>query len=43
MNEINVLKYYDTLYYNEGEPTISDEEYDRLKEEARKKFPDDPY
>ena len=43
MNEINILRYYDILYYNEGTPTISDEEYDRLKEEARKKFPDDPY
>lgn len=43
MTEIEILKYYDLLYYNEGNSTISDEEYDRLKEEVRSKYPDHPY
>jgi DNA ligase (NAD+) len=43
MTEIEILKYYDLLYYNEGNSTISDAEYDRLKEEVRSKYPDHPY
>jgi len=37
-----MLKEYDKLYYN-GESPITDQEYDVLKEEARKDIPSDPY
>ena len=37
------LKEYDRLYYNEGNSPISDEEYDSLKDAAKKMNPNDPY
>ena len=43
MTEIKKLVEYDNLYYNEGSSPIDDVEYDRLKEELKLKFPDDPY
>jgi len=40
---IALLKSYDVAYYNEGDSTISDPEYDQLKRESQEKWPDDPY
>ena len=42
-NTINMLKEYDDLYYNNGTSPISDNEYDKLKETAKEKFPDNSY
>ena len=42
-NTINMLKEYDDLYYNTGTSPISDNEYDKLKETAKEKFPDNSY
>lgn len=41
--EIRNLRIYDKLYYNEGTSPISDSEYDELKEQAKKIYPDHPY
>jgi len=43
MNLINDLKEYDDSYFNKGIKLITDTEYDKLKTEAKKQFPDDPY
>ena len=40
---IDELKTYDRLYHVNGEPEISDTEYDKMKEKAKKLFPNDPY
>jgi len=37
------LQKYDNEYYNEGAPSLVDTVYDRLREEFRKKYPDDVY
>lgn len=42
-NEIKELRKYDDLYFNLGTSPVSDEFYDELKENARKKYPDHPY
>ena len=42
-NSIELLKQYDELYFNEGTSPITDTEYDLLKSEAEKEFPNDPY
>jgi len=43
MPEIKKLVECSDLYYNEGKSTLTDEEYDKLREELKLKFPDDPY
>ena len=40
---IDQLKEYDRLYYNEGTSPVDDEEYDLLKDEAKKMSPSNPY
>jgi DNA ligase (NAD+) len=40
---INKLKEYDAAYYNDGTSSMSDKEYDDLKDIAKKEYPDDPY
>jgi len=40
---VDKLKEYDELYYNSGTSPISDNEYDKLKETTKKKFPDNSY
>ena len=40
---IEQLKYYDNLYFNEGTSPISDTDYDLLRSNAKKEFPNDPY
>tara|TARA_Y100000389_G_scaffold50722_1_gene46414 strand:+ start:2896 stop:4665 length:1770 start_codon:yes stop_codon:yes gene_type:complete len=40
---MDILKNYDLYYHTIGEPIVSDQEYDKLKEELLKKFPNDPY
>jgi DNA ligase (NAD+) len=42
MNVIDLLKKYDSLYAD-GNPTITDTQYDMLKESVRAQFPNDPY
>ena len=42
-NDIELLKNADDLYYNSSETILSDDAYDTLKENLRKKFPSDPY
>ena len=42
-NRIEELKKYDEQYYNTGTSTVTDEEYDELKESANEDFPSDPY
>ena len=32
-NKIRLIKKYNKLYYNEDNPSVSDEEYDNLKKE----------
>ncbi len=39
---IELLRRYDNAYYNLGEPEVSDEEYDDLKDEFRRYYPDHP-
>lgn len=41
--EIEQLKKWDALYYEEGSPVVSDAEYDAFKEKTRTKFPAHPY
>lgn len=41
-NIIDLLKLYDKKY-TEGEPEVSDTEYDKLRETAKELHPDDPY
>jgi len=41
--EIKFLISLDDLYYNKGKSPISDEEYDKLKENAKNKHPYHPY
>lgn len=43
MSSIEKLKNYDNLYFNEGTSPITDTEYDLLKTQAQKEFPNDPY
>jgi len=43
MDRIWKLIYYDDKYYNEGTSPISDGEYDRMKEGARRDFPNHEY
>lgn len=43
MNIIEQLKEYDNLYFETGTSPVSDTEYDKLKTEAKKQFPNDPY
>ena len=44
MNDlIKQLKDYDDRYYNDGMSTVSDSEYDTLKEMAKGLYPNDPY
>lgn len=43
MDNIKKLQEYDDLYYNDGTSPVSDLEYDRLKEKAKKENPDHPY
>lgn len=43
MNIIEQLKEYDKLYFNEGTSPLTDTEYDILKTNAQKQFPNDPY
>ena len=42
MNIIDLLKHYDKKY-TEGEPEVSDTEYDKLRETAKELHPHDPY
>ena len=37
------LRRWDNLYYNGGEPEVSDTEYDLFRNEFKSLFPDDPY
>lgn len=41
--EIKKLKEWDSLYYEEGTPVVSDAEYDTFKEKAREKYPTHSY
>jgi len=43
MNKIEQLKEYDKLYFESGKSSLTDTEYDLLKSEAKKEFPNDPY
>ena len=43
MNNIELLKYYDNLYFNEGTSPLTDTEYDLLRSQTKKEFPNDPY
>lgn len=43
MDKIKKLQEYDDLYYNEGTSPISDSEYDKIKEDAKKENPGHPY
>lgn len=43
MNILDQLKKYDDLYYESGTSPISDTDYDILKSEAKRQFPNDPY
>lgn len=43
MNIIEKLSEYDKLYFESGTSPITDTEYDILKSQAKKEFPDDPY
>lgn len=40
---IDILKNADDSYYNSEEASLSDEEYDKIKDEFILRFPDDPY
>lgn len=40
---INMLKEADTAFFNTGEPKITDDIYDVIKDYIRKKYPKDPY
>jgi len=40
---IDKLLEYDNLYYNTGTSPISDNEYDKLRDDAYDKYPDHPY
>ena len=40
---IDKLLKYDDLYYNSGTSPISDDEYDKLREDAQAEWPDHPY
>lgn len=40
---IDQLKQFDNEYYNHVETTLTDTEYDILKEKAKAQFPNDPY
>jgi len=42
-NLVEQLKYYDALYYADGDSPVGDIEYDELKEHAKRLFPDNPY
>jgi len=42
MNIIDLLKIYDKKYAD-GQPEISDTDYDMMREEAKELFPEDPY
>ena len=37
------LRRWDNLYFNQGDPEVSDTEYDVLKTSFKKLYPDDPY
>ena len=43
LSVIEKLKECDNHYYNTGEQLLSDKEYDKLKENAKYNFPNDPY
>jgi DNA ligase (NAD+) len=40
---LGILKKWDNAYYNLGKPLVTDMEYDILRSEFKKNFPDDPY
>jgi len=40
---IDKLLVFDDLYYNTGKSSISDNEYDKLRDDAKKENPDHPY
>jgi DNA ligase (NAD+) len=42
-SKIDLLKYYDNLYFNEGDSPITDTEYDILRKEAKEEDPTNPY
>jgi DNA ligase (NAD+) len=42
-NTIEYLKHCDDLYYNNGESSLSDTDYDKLKTSLFKKYPNDSY
>lgn len=42
-NYIELLRRYDNAYYNLGEPEVSDHEYDSVKDEFRRYYPDHAY
>ena len=41
--EIALLKQADAAYYNGSNPIMSDEQYDLLEQQAKEKYPSDPY
>lgn len=43
MNIIQILKDADDEYFNDGESSLTDEQYDTLKASARQQWPNDPY
>lgn len=43
LNLIEQLKKYDREYFNDDVTTLTDTEYDILKEQAKAQFPNDPY
>ena len=43
MNNLDKLKKWDDLYYNVGDPEVSDTEYDIFRAKVKKEFPNDPY
>jgi DNA ligase (NAD+) len=42
-NYIELLRRYDSAYYNVGEPEVSDQEYDAVKDEFRRYYPNHPF
>jgi DNA ligase (NAD+) len=42
-NIINVLKEADNAFFNSGQPKLTDDIYDIIKDYIRKKYPKDPY
>ena len=43
MTKIELLKQLDNLYFNEDNSPLTDTEYDKLRTEAKKEFPNDDY